>query len=127
VVTGPDLAGRIRRRLYLEGRTPPKQAMTMPVLVRLGEPAGNVVVLDADAVARIATDEVLAGLDPQRCHVIDLRPGGWTMQHPLTCRLSGDLFSCPYNQAAEGLGPMDRLGRYVCHLADGRVMIGDPV
>jgi hypothetical protein len=69
----------------------------------------------------------LAVINDDHEHMIELRPGGWTMQHPLSCRLSGELFACPYHQAAQGLGPMDQLGRYVCRLVDGRVLIGDPV
>lgn len=32
-------------------------------------------------------------------HLVDFRADGWTMQHPLRCRL-GDLFACPYSTAA---------------------------
>jgi hypothetical protein len=54
-------------------------------------------------------------------HVIELRLGGWTIQHPLSCRPA--LFACVINRVAKS--GADRLratleirgpGRYVCDL-----------
>jgi hypothetical protein len=60
-------------------------------------------------------------------HIIDFRSGGWTIQHPLSCR--PNLFACKVNRAAESQianAPKLRLGRYRCYLAkNGRFMVGE--
>lgn len=61
-------------------------------------------------------------------HIIDLRPDGWTIQHPMACR--PDLFTCPVNHAAGDLDEMPALpgpGRYYCTLVDGDLKIGEAV
>lgn len=42
--------------------------------------------------ARKLLDEVLR----DETHVVEIRPDGWTVQHPLQCRR--DMFGCPVNQ-----------------------------
>jgi hypothetical protein len=67
-------------------------------------------------------------------HVIEFREDGWTIRHPLTCRL-GDLFACRVNRAAEVdvEGPPDAgLGRYVCDVDPAgsfhlRGLVADPI
>lgn len=61
-------------------------------------------------------------------HIVDLREGGWTIQHPMVCRPY--LFDCPVNEAAEHelVDRPTELGRFVCGLDDdGRFEIGDRV
>ncbi|KXK63376.1 hypothetical protein AWW66_03420 [Micromonospora rosaria] len=65
--------------------------------------------------------------DPR--HIIDIRPKGWTIKHPLACR-HGDLFGCAVNLAAENLtDPPAPLGRYAVTVdsIDGQLRIGDRV
>lgn len=80
-------------------------------------------VLDALAAAgRLAPAD-----DPR--HIIQFREDGWTIKHPLTCRI-GDLFGCRVNLAAEDLdGPPVPPGRYEASVSDidGRLQIGDRV
>ena len=65
-------------------------------------------------------------------HVIEFRPDGWTIKHPLSCR--PDLFECSVNRAAErdpanAAGPPVPPGRYECSANDlgDRLLIGDRV
>lgn len=78
-------------------------------------------------VARLLALAILAEVDGDPGHVIDLRVDGWTIQHPLSCR--PNLFACPVNRAAENDltdCPSQAPGRYVCALDDaGRIEIGD--
>jgi hypothetical protein len=64
-------------------------------------------------------------------HVIDLREDGWTIQHPLSCRARGELFSCPVNRLAgqQLLDPLDFTGRFEVGLNDDgdQLVIGDRV
>jgi len=61
-------------------------------------------------------------------HIIDLHADGWTIQHPLACRARGELFSCPFNQAARRLDRTTApIGRYSVTLDDGWLLIGDRV
>lgn len=55
-------------------------------------------------------------------HVIALFGGGWTMQHPLSCR--PNLFDCPVGRAANALtgSPMPEPGRWVCDVDDRGVL-----
>ncbi|MEU8264453.1 DUF6085 family protein [Micromonospora sp. NPDC048999] len=82
---------------------------------------------------RAEVDRLYAGqpapVDDDPRHIIDLRADGWTIKHPLSCRL-GDLFGCPVNLAAEGLdGPPAPPGRYAVSVdsIDGQLRIGDRV
>jgi len=72
----------------------------------------------------------LAPADDDARHIIQFREDGWTIKHPLSCRL-GDLFGCRVNLAAEDLdGPPVPPGRYeVAGVSDidGRLLIGDRV
>ncbi|MEU4781050.1 DUF6085 family protein [Micromonospora sp. NPDC023633] len=71
----------------------------------------------------------LAPADDDPRHVIQFRADGWTIKHPLACRL-GDLFGCAVNQAAEDLdGPPVPPGRYVVTVdgIDGRLRVGESV
>ncbi|MBM0275118.1 DUF6085 family protein [Micromonospora tarensis] len=70
--------------------------------------------------------------DPR--HIIEFRPDGWTIKHPLACRPR--LFDCPVNRAAETeLGtkrcPAPPPGRYECRAGDGDLvgmfLLGDRV
>lgn len=48
----------------------------------------------------------LAPADDDPRHIIDIRPDGWTIKHPLACR--PNLFECGVNRAAEqDLGQSD--------------------
>lgn len=62
-------------------------------------------------------------------HLIELRDTGWTIEHPLSCRLrSGGLFACPFNQVARITGPArGARGVYRCDLdAAGHLVLLDP-
>lgn len=65
----------------------------------------------------------------QTRHVVDLRPDGWTIQHPLACR--PNLFDCPVNRAAErGLRERPPVpdGWYVCSIGEtGGLIVGGRV
>ncbi len=84
------------------------------------------------ALAALSAAGRLAPVDDDPRHIIELRADGWTMQHPLACRLSGNLFDCPVNRAVEQQAtaePATGLGRYACwlHEDDGQMMLGDRV
>ena len=71
----------------------------------------------------------LAPPDDDPRHIIEFRPDGWTLKHPLSCRL-GDLFGCRVNEAAEDLDdPPAEPGRYAVTVdsIDGQLRIGDRV
>lgn len=86
---------------------------------------------DADAEAAIDAVEQLRatvqalGPDDGR-HIIELRPDGFTIQHPLACRPI--LFNCPVNRVAqEDLAePPDEYGRFYCEIRDGWLAILRP-
>jgi hypothetical protein len=94
-----DLSGRMREQLGFDER----QALRASAL----------------AVA------VLGG-DPR--HIIELRRDGWTLKHPLACRLT-ELFDCPTNRAAiSGLHRApEEPGRYYIDLLEGVLVIGEAV
>lgn len=55
-------------------------------------------------------------------HVVELTPAGWTLQHSLSCRLSGSLFDCPMNVAVRNVmravdGPAT-FGRFIATVDD---------
>lgn len=58
-------------------------------------------------------------------HVIDLRPDGWTLRHPLSCR--PNLFDCKLNTAAltDPLAARISTGQYRVDLVDGQLQIGE--
>lgn len=62
-------------------------------------------------------------------HIIDIKPDGWTIKHPLSCR--PQLFDCPVHQAAQRRDfatVHPKPGRYNVALdAAGWVLIGEPV
>lgn len=71
-------------------------------------------------------------VDPDEAHVIDLRDGGWTISHPLSCRAGGaaGLFDCEVNRAAETQlrePPPLSPGRYKVVLEDGEIVFGGRV
>lgn len=76
-------------------------------------------------------EEIIRAADSasSESHIIAFRPGGWTLQHPLSCR--PNLFACPVNQVAEASldGPVCPPGRYECSVNDigDRLLIGDRV
>lgn len=69
-------------------------------------------------------------------HVINLTVDGWTLRHPLSCRIGGSLFDCPVNIAAhvqaedlaydEDAGEY-RTGRFVVSLRDDVLHLGEPM
>lgn len=66
-------------------------------------------------------------LDPDEPHLIEFRPDGWTIQHPVRCR--PNLFACEVNRVGESLDgpsgpPPEGLGVYECWLDDGDFVIG---
>lgn len=71
---------------------------------------------------------ILAALDDDPEHIIDLRADGWTIKHPLACR--PDLFACPVNRAAERdltEQPAMPAGQYRCLVgADGAFVVIEP-
>ncbi|WP_431977609.1 hypothetical protein [Micromonospora haikouensis] len=72
----------------------------------------------------------LAALDVgEQRHIVDLRAGGWTLQHPIACR--PNLVDCPVNRAAERdlAAPAVVPGRYVVEVNDlgDRLLIFDRV
>jgi hypothetical protein len=82
--------------------------------------------------AALAAAGRLAPVDDDPRHVIEFRPDGWTIMHPLSCR--PNLFECPVNRVAEmdlGAlgGPPVPPGRYECELNDlgDRLLIGDRI
>lgn len=78
----------------------------------------------AAAEAVVAAIPGLTVIDLDEQHVIEFRPDGWTIQHPLTCRADGrSLFDCEVNRAAESmnerlyeLATAMGLGRFECSL-----------
>lgn len=53
-------------------------------------------------------------------HVVKFTKDGWTMQHPLSERLDGSLFDCPWNDRLIALnGPPEGLGMYEVQWDDG--------
>jgi len=74
-------------------------------------------------VTRVELDAVRAELDAP--HVIDLRPDGWTIRHPLSCR--PHLFDCLVHEAAQGAlrEPPGELGRFEVEFdPDGIFLLG---
>lgn len=53
-------------------------------------------------------DHVLASLDAQPFHTVNLREDGWTLKHPLDCRPR--LFECEYNAATGALDGVPESG-----------------
>jgi hypothetical protein len=77
-----------------------------------------------DEVERLRTQMQVVGGE-QNHHLVDLREGGWTIQHPLSCR--PNLFDCKVNRSAERdlIEPPTELGQFVCGLDDdGRFVVG---
>jgi hypothetical protein len=69
---------------------------------------------------------IVAALDNQPYHVLDVTETGWTLKHPLDCR--PELFACPTHRAADELdGPPAAPGRYRVDLVDGQLAIGEAV
>jgi hypothetical protein len=63
-------------------------------------------------------------VDPDEAHVIDLREDGWTISHPLACRVTG-LFECEVNRAAVAQltePPPLSPSRYKVGLEDGELV-----
>jgi hypothetical protein len=65
-------------------------------------------------------------------HVLDLGQHGWTLQHPIACRLSGSLLDCAVNAAVSAamahLDEPEQIGRFLVTLdEDGCPIIGAPV
>lgn len=64
-------------------------------------------------------DELLALKETDvKHHLIEVRPDGWTIQHPLSCR--PDLFNCRVNRAASAtltVAPNRAPGIYRCEVA----------
>lgn len=81
--------------------------------------------------AALAAAGRLAPPDDSPFHIIEFRPDGWTIKHPLACR--PNLFACRVNRAAErDLANIDGppyLGQYECSANDfgDRLHIGDRV
>jgi hypothetical protein len=80
--------------------------------------------------ARAALDALTAAgwvrMDPDEPHLIEFRPDGWTIQHPVRCR--PNLFACPVNRVAgeqvDG-PPASGLGVYECDVDDGGTLVLD--
>jgi hypothetical protein len=54
------------------------------------------------AAFRQAGELLQASLHAAGEHIIQLSERGWTLEHPLNCRVGGrSLLDCPFNQAAE--------------------------
>lgn len=68
-------------------------------------------------------DAVLAALDAQPFHTVNLREDGWTLKHPLDCR--DRLFECEYNDATGALDgvPESGPGVYRVSLNDRRWLV----
>lgn len=81
-----------------------------------------------DEVQRLRTQLDDLGAN-QTEHVIDIKPDGWTIKHPLACR--PELFNCPVHNAAaarEFADPHPGPGRYGVSLSEtGWIVIGEPV
>lgn len=61
-------------------------------------------------------------------HVLDLKPHGWALQHPLAERVQQDLFACPLNARGEDFealwyAPNVGVGQWVVCLEDGNVVV----
>lgn len=76
------------------------------------------------ALAALADAGRLMPVDEESAHLIQLREGGWTIQHPLSCRPM--LFACEVNLAASHAldQPPETLGVFECGVEDGRFVIG---
>lgn len=68
-------------------------------------------------------DAILAAIDDQPFHTIELRQHDWTIKHPLDCR--DDLFGCEYNHAARGFDgpPKEGVGVYKVALDGSRRLV----
>lgn len=53
-------------------------------------------------------------------HMVDFRLSGWTIQHPLSCRMNTEsLFTCRFNTVLRSLsGPPAVLGVFRCEIGD---------
>jgi Family of unknown function (DUF6085) len=85
-----------------------------------------------EAADRHTAGQIVAAVEAsQPDHLIEFSDAGWTIQHSMACRLGGQLFACPINQAADRLAVAnwpDDSGRYRCTLGDdGRLVIGEAV
>jgi hypothetical protein len=63
-------------------------------------------------------------MDPAEPHLIEFRPDGWTIQHPVRCR--PNLFACPVNRVAgEQIDgpPASGPGVYECDVEDGTLVL----
>jgi hypothetical protein len=63
---------------------------------------------DRQALAEAVAEAVLAALDAQPFHTVNLREDGWTLKHPLDCR--DQLFDCEYNAATGALDGVPESG-----------------
>lgn len=87
------------------------------------QPAGDAPLhywADAAALLDALTADGWVRMDPAEPHLIQFRPDGWTIQHPLRCR--PNLFACEVNRVAgqqiDGQ-PATGLGVYECDVEDG--------
>lgn len=61
--------------------------------------------------ARIATAERLAEALNNDPHVVEFRPDGWSLRHPVLCR--GDMFACDVHRYLDAQPkPLKKPGRY---------------
>lgn len=85
---------------------------------------------DVAAIRQLIDNALVVVARPDEPHQVDIRPDGWTLQHPLYCQASGTLFTCPTNQAAITLTVAPAApGRYSCYADEaGRlVLVGGPI
>ncbi|MGW5556879.1 DUF6085 family protein [Micromonospora sp. NPDC003944] len=106
--------------------------LTAAVRARIGWPisAGEAGTIVTVVLQELATTGRLAPVDDDPRHIIEFRPAGWTIKHPLACR--PNLFACPFNRAALALdSPPAKYGRYVVDLSDegvsGDLVVGDRI
>lgn len=69
--------------------------------------------------------------DPHRNdHILQVDDTGWTLQHPVIERCTGELFDCHLGQETDQLSHLwdtHGTGRYVAWLAEGNIIWTEPI
>lgn len=48
--------------------------------------------------------EAVEACEQDQDHLINFGDEGWVVKHPVSCRISGHLFACPFNRSYEDQG-----------------------
>lgn len=69
----------------------------------------------------IAVLDTIVGYTGGTGHIVNYRPDGYTLQHPLTERLDGTLFDCDLDQHIQALDGPPALGYHYVFLHEGQL------